>query len=320
VTTIKTKSVGDMLGTFGLQFGSLPAGVERYTVVIDAAAATRLLNANEGNRRLNQTLAFSYARMMEEPGGWPYVGDPIRVDKTGRLLDGQHRLRAVELCGVPLTVDIILGLEPETQDNMDVNATRKASHQVAMAGVKHAVAAAPAARLLMRWGFHDDPERETWTLASDTFAPARPEITQWVRRHKDAIERSSGLAFAAFNAMGIKPSVAAALHFRASRISLAYADEFLYSLRTGEDMSAGNPILTLRNKIIRQKRDSIREEQDPQLYHAVTAWNWWIARKPTYKLQSPRNEPIRAGSEIKLSTKILLVDGEKWAPKEKDEK
>lgn len=319
MTMIKAKNTGDMLGTFGLQFGSLPAGVERYTVVIDAAAATRLLNANEGNRRLNQTLAISYARMMEEPGGWPYVGDPIRVDKTGRLLDGQHRLRAVELCGVPLTVDIVLGLEPETQDNMDVNATRKASHQVAMAGIKHSVAAAPAARLLMRWGFNDDPETETWTLASDSYAPARPEVIRWVRKHKDAIERSSGLAFAAFNAMGIKPSVGAAMHFRAARIDVYRADEFFYYLRTGEDMSAGNPILTLRNKISRQKRDSIREEQDEQLYHTVTAWNWWIARKANFKLQLPRLSPVKAGFEIKLSSRIILPD-EKWSPKEKDDK
>jgi hypothetical protein len=315
---ITTKRSGDLLGEFGLQFGSLPAGVERYTVVIDAAAATRLLNANVHNRRLDQVLAISYARMMEEEGGWPYVGDPIRIDKNGRLLDGQHRLRAVELCGVPFTVDIILGLEPETQDVIDTNAVRKSTQQVAMAGIKHSVAAAPAARLLMRWGFSDDPERESWVIASKTYTPTRPEVTRWARAHKDAIERSSGLAFAVFNAVGIKPSVASAVHFRAARIDVALADEFLHYLRTGEDMSAGNPILTLRNKIIRQRNDAIRSAQDEQLYHVVTALNYWLARKTTYKLQSPRNEPIKPGIEIKISGKILLAAGEKWTPKEKE--
>ena len=319
MTMRKNRPASDMLGHFGLQFASLPLGVERYTVTIDAAAATRLLNANEHNRRMNQTLAISYARMMETEGGWPYVGDPIRVDKNGRLLDGQHRLRAVELCGVPLVVDIILGLEPETQDVMDTNSTRKSSQQVAMAGIKHAVAAAPAARLLMRWGFNDNPELENWVIASDSFAPARPEITRWTRAHQDAIERSAGLAFGVFNAVGIKPSVAAAVHFRASRIDVYRADEFLHYLRTGEDMVSGNPILTLRNKIVRQRNDSIRAAQDEQLYHTVTAWNYWVGRKTTLKLQSPRNEPIKPGIKIEMSSRILLTD-EKWTPKEKAEK
>lgn len=314
-----TRTPGDMLGQFGLQFGSLPVGVERHTVVITSMAATLLLNANDQNRRLDQTLALTYARMMEQPGGWPYVGDPIRIDRNGRLLDGQHRLRAIELCGVPLTVDIILGLEPDTQDVMDVNAVRKATQQVAMAGIKHSVAVAPASRLLMRWGFNDNPNLESWAIASKTYTPARPEIIRWARAHRDAIERSAGIAFATFNAVGISPSVAAALHFRAARIDVGRADEFLHYLRTGEDMSAGNPILTLRNKIVRQRNDSIRQEQIEQLYHASTAWNYWVGRKTTYKLQSPRNEPIKPGIEIRLSSRILLV-GEKWSPKEKAEK
>lgn len=329
MTMIANRSATDMLGEFGLQFASLPPGVVRHTVTIDAATATRLLNANENNRRLSQTLAVSYARMMETEGGWPYVGDPIRVDKNGRLLDGQHRLRAVELCGVPLIVDIILGLEPETQDVMDTNSTRKAPQQVAMAGIKHAVAAAPAARLLMRWGFNDNPEVETWALASDLYAPARPEVTRWCREHKDAIEHSAGLAFATFNASGVKPSVAAAVHFRAARIDLFWADKFLYYLRTGEDMSAGNPILSLRNKLVRQKRESIREGAEDQLYHVANAWSLWIERKANLKLQLPRT-PIKAGSVIVLSSRILLEKPEKdengedkrfvWTPKEKGEK
>ena len=319
-----TRNASELLGEFGLQFASPPKGVERHTVRIDAEAARRLLDANVHNRRLSQVQAISYARMMEQPGGWPYVGDPIRVDKNGRLLDGQHRLRAVELCGVPLVVDIILGLEPETQDVMDTNSTRKAPQQVAMAGIKHAVAAAPAARLLMRWGFHDDPELETWALASDSYAPARPEVTRWCRQHKDAIERSAGLGFAVFSAVGIKPSIAAAVHFRASRISVDWADKFLHFLRTGEDMSAGNPILTLRNKFSRQRQLSIREDQNEQLYHTVTAWNYWTARKTNFKPQLPRTA-IKAGTEITLSDRILLaptVEGERWVwtPKEKGEK
>lgn len=329
MTMIANRNATDMLGEFGLQFASLPPGVVRHTVTVDAATATRLLNANENNRRLSQTLAVSYARMMETEGGWPYVGDPIRVDKNGRLLDGQHRLRAVELCGVPLIVDIILGLEPETQDVMDTNSTRKAPQQVAMAGIKHAVAAAPAARLLMRWGFNDNPEVETWTLASDLYAPARPEVTRWCREHKNAIEHSAGLAFATYNAASVKPSVAAAVHFRAARINLYWADKFLYFLRTGEDMSAGNPILSLRNKLVRQKALSIRENVEEQLYHVANTWNLWIERKANLKLQLPRTA-IKGGSVIALSSKILLEKPEKdengddkrfvWTPKEKSEK
>lgn len=56
--------------------------------------ATEMLNRNHGNRRLRPAVVKQYATEMKA-GMWRKTHQPIAVDNTGRLVDGQHRLTAV---------------------------------------------------------------------------------------------------------------------------------------------------------------------------------------------------------------------------------
>lgn len=56
--------------------------------------AAQMLAKNDGNRDLRQTTVKAYAAEMAA-GQWRTTHQPIAVDQTGQLVDGQHRLSAV---------------------------------------------------------------------------------------------------------------------------------------------------------------------------------------------------------------------------------
>lgn len=56
--------------------------------------ASQMLAKNHGNRDVRQSTVKAYATEMKA-GQWRTTHQPIAVDQTGRLVDGQHRLSAV---------------------------------------------------------------------------------------------------------------------------------------------------------------------------------------------------------------------------------
>lgn len=66
-----------------------------FAVHLDRELARELLSYNAGFQRNKRSA--SVARYLEDmdAGQWVNVGDPIRLDTDGRLIDGQHRLTAI---------------------------------------------------------------------------------------------------------------------------------------------------------------------------------------------------------------------------------
>lgn len=311
----KPTGTNTILDNFGLVETSLPPGVERHHVIITRESATLMLDANESNRRLRLPLANTYARMMLAPGGWPYAGDPIRIDINGRIIDGQHRIKAVEICGVPLAVDVITGLAPEVQYNLDGGLARKVSDNLRMAGYKNTQTMSAAARALMWWGLEraDDTSAAAWRIPSETFRPAMSEVTAFALAHP-RLEELSGIAYATYINTHVRPAIATAVLYRMEKIDPFRANEFFHYLRLGADMEEGNPILTLRNRLGRVRRDGVRESTEEHLFHIANAWNKWVARETNYRVQLPR-DGVGPGSVIRLSDTILLTDDARWVPR-----
>lgn len=69
-------------------------------VTITRKLVDSLLECNENNRKLNKS---NLARITDDVRRGEYVfnGQPIIRDDHGRLLDGQHRLKAFQACGYP---------------------------------------------------------------------------------------------------------------------------------------------------------------------------------------------------------------------------
>lgn len=72
--------------------------------------ATEILRGNTYNRNISQATVDSYANDMS-CGNWSLTGTGISIGKDGRLLDGQHRLKAVVKSGVDVDMLVCSDIE-----------------------------------------------------------------------------------------------------------------------------------------------------------------------------------------------------------------
>jgi len=77
--------------------------------------AEELLKRNRKNRSVDMTTVQSYAVQLMR-GEWKITGQPVIFTEQGNLLDGQHRLWASYLSGIPITTFVVTNI-PD-QDNL----------------------------------------------------------------------------------------------------------------------------------------------------------------------------------------------------------
>ena len=88
--------------------------------------AEELLSRNGINRKLDDHTVDFYCEQMKS-GNWMLTGEAIKIDKTGRLIDGQHRLKAVIKYGKGVEFLIIYGIDYNTFSVLDSGKNRTAA-------------------------------------------------------------------------------------------------------------------------------------------------------------------------------------------------
>jgi hypothetical protein len=145
--------------------------------------ARELLEANTVNRRLTEKRMLAMREDMEQ-GRWLQTGEPIKISRTGDLLDGQHRLQALAKAKVrSIEFLVVYGLNNEAQALMDSGTSRSISNAIELTYGKAQNLAVRAA--LARWltlapepvpEMHSALKRKVTTaMALETYA-ANPEI------------------------------------------------------------------------------------------------------------------------------------------------
>lgn len=86
-------------------------------------ASDLLQHANFGNRNPKPSVVKKYARLMAN-GDWRFSPETISVSKTGRLLNGQHRMMAVVMSGVTCRFLFATGFDDDVFSVLDRGATR----------------------------------------------------------------------------------------------------------------------------------------------------------------------------------------------------
>lgn len=102
-------------------------------VTITPALAQTYLDANADNRDIRTRTVNRYARLMKR-GKWKLTHQGIGFDENGRLVDGQHRLRAIVVADVPVEMMVTTGLDPETFRDVDTGVRRNDVDRLKFAG------------------------------------------------------------------------------------------------------------------------------------------------------------------------------------------
>ena len=105
--------------------------------LITPKKAQEMLLMNTMNRPAKESIVNRYADDMSS-GRWKAnTFEFIKVGVSGKILDGQHRLMAVERSGVPIYFHVARGVDDNLMDVIDTGTKRSGSDVLSMSGVKN---------------------------------------------------------------------------------------------------------------------------------------------------------------------------------------
>lgn len=235
--------------------------------------AGKLLAANTRNRRIRPTVVEAYKRDMVN-GNWPANGDSIKVAVTGEVIDGQHRLTAAFEADFTLrSIVLITGLPLEAQDTTDIGVGRTSADQLTLRGIGNSNLLASVGRRVWQW--------ETGNIKFQSRpTPTKPELLAFVME-LPRLQRSAEIgarvnqSFRAANA-----TVTGTVHHIFTAIDPATSAEFFGHLETGAGLDEFHPVLTLRNRLMRDRDNSKKMPFHVQAAYYIKAWNALRADEP----------------------------------------
>lgn len=210
--------------------------ISKKTITPEIAA--ELLGGNTKNRHVHERHVKRLCAAMLD-GRWQFNGESIKIAKDGTLVDGQHRLIACVRTGIPFETIIVTGVDVDTYTTIDIGAKRTTSDALSREGIKNSVAVAGAIRWIKAVSA-GKAHIGNIVLDPDEVLDAYAELSDLDGSIKVIGKTKTLLA----------PSVALALHYLFSRKNSLFADEFFDDLSSGENLYKGDPVLTLRNKLI----------------------------------------------------------------------
>jgi hypothetical protein len=262
--------------------------IEVTLQTITPLQAAEILSQNDKNRQIATGIVSKYVRDMEE-GRWALNGQTIKIGKTGRLLDGQHRLSASVKSNRSFEAIVVRGLDEAVFDTFDVGNKRSFADILSDMGEINTALLAGAIRQL--W------QLKSGLVQARTISPSVNELLDTLERHPEI--RTSANYGNNFRKLGA-PSQLAALHYCFKRADQRNADEFIERLVHGDQLDRGSPILVLRDILIEDKNNPKRRMGVAErVAITIKAWNAFLARADVKWLRfTPAREafPVIAGN------------------------
>lgn len=221
--------------------------VSEIVMVTPAKASSWLADCKFNNRKITDRLVDKIARDIKE-GKWIFDGTPIRFDKKGNVIDGQHRLWAIVTAGIPVKSLVIHGLSEESKDIIDTGKSRSNSDVLHFHGFVNTASLANACRLSIGYRLNNGNLYE-WAGGSSKLHCSSSQIVQEAETNENLVECHQKIISYRFIKKFIGFGTASFCLHIFGKIDKYKADEFFYLLEKGENLKEGNPVLALRNAL-----------------------------------------------------------------------
>lgn len=240
-------------------------GVVTRVETVTPQRAAELLAGNTRNRRLQQGRVIAMAEEMAA-GRWPLTHQGVAVADDGTLLDGQHRLTAVTLAGVEVTMFVTTGLPRSVSEVIDVGEDRRAWDVLAITDGVDVGHSSFRSGVMTAWKL-----ATSGTLAGSTRKILPRDLRAALAEHgadtravHDAVGRTHDRPFNA--------AVLGSLSI-AHRTEPAKTMEFAVLLRTGANLPEHHPALALRNHLMALASNATtRETASLRVFNALDAF------------------------------------------------
>lgn len=260
--------------------------------------ATAYLEHNVSNRPLRGALVRDYVEAMRR-GEWLFNGETIKFDLNRRLVDGQHRLKAVERFGKPCTFLVVRGLDPRVFQTIDTGKVRTGSDIVALKGFRYSAAIAAAYRHLHKYLHH----RERWNRrVSNT------ELVQLMDAHAALIERGLEAVRSPLANPYLTHAHSMFAFFVAASIDAGKARAFFAEL--GGAAPKAPAVRQLKERFVATLREEVKPPNKVRVAWTITAWNHFYAGRRVLERftriieEMPRFDPEPPFKELQRAGRI----------------
>lgn len=264
-------------GAQAVQNDTAISGVTHEIVYLSSDDAANWLEIYKGpNRRISEVQVLRFQADMEA-GRWHFEGEPIKLSKSGKLQDGQHRLTALANCvpGMVVPFLVVRGLNEDAQLYMDQGQSRTVGQQLALRNVTNPARYAAVAKAYLDWS-------RGRMFKSSRVATTKPETTEWVLSHPELLERLSETSYAQVDA---SPSTVGAFALAVLQMAPVRAQQFFNKLTSGTGLVEGDPILALDRRLRNIRRLGQKITQRELLALLIKAWNAWVVGDRVIKFQ-----------------------------------
>lgn len=260
---------------------SAPRKVSTFTprvVTITPALATDILNHNVANNRaLSERRVAQFARDMNA-GRWGLNGETIIVAKSGKLLDGQHRLWACIEADTAFETLMVEGVDDDVLLTIDQGKSRSYSDVLRIRGGNYNTAIASA----LRWWYWYESGSVTTQYKGLIITAA--DLEGVAGRHPELSEVASIVASRVkvirLMGQGVGVFAYAGMHLQDSDAAL----QFLSGLDGGTGLTVTSPIYQLRERLIQNKASRAKLPITDVAAYIIKAWNLWINGKTVKQL------------------------------------
>lgn len=251
--------------------------------LIEPRMAEEYLAENPLNRNVSTRVVTAYANDMKA-GNWRLVGDPIRFDMNGKLLDGQHRLLACVNAGVPFESVVIRGLDPTDRAVVDSGRKRTGANVLEMAGIKSNSMVMSAVAAM---GCFDDKGKLQSSITRIE-QPTHTELLNWAKEHAPEIS------------IPFRPAMRIYQQHRGSCAGYVYGAYKIYEadphraynfLQDVADLATGGrgdpKAALLRRLQVLGSTQRVRAKAARTVYAFYTAWNAFQLGEDLYVISDP---------------------------------
>lgn len=236
--------------------------------------ASAMLAKRPLNRKIVTRRVTALAEQMKS-GEWKDDGAPIRLGKVGDLLDGQHRLSAIVLSGIPQWLLVVTGIDPETLLIMDTGKSRSFDDYLTLKGISNARKLASATSFLWKY------QNAVLSYRGDVTKRPKPtmaDLWETFQKHTDDLVdgAAQGARIASRNRMA--PAVANGLWVVLASVDYEDAEEF-YAQLAGHSFPLCDGVVALSRRLERAGKSGQAAQLDQRDQAAVTIKGWNVFRE-----------------------------------------
>lgn len=232
--------------------------------------AKSILAKNTSNRKISKGNLKNIKSAMAR-GEWKFNGDPIRISKSGVLLDGQHRLTAISESSGAFECLVIYDLDDDVFTTIDIGKKRNGSDALYINGHKNVHTLSALCRMILSTRLYGNP------YVSQTHASSNESISLTMiadfADSDDFVHESASFAQSSKKIVKMfQNSNIAYAHYVFMKDSPSLAIDFFEQLENGEYLYRNSPAKALREMFINFAIRGVKPTKQEKLAYLFKAY------------------------------------------------